>query len=174
MQAAGSIFRLVIFRHGIAFDRLDPRCPPDPERPLTKKGIRRTELAARGLVQSGVLPQLVVSSPYRRAVETARIVCKEASLPESSVEQISAMLPDADPQELLFSRPVFDVSTLVCVGHAPHLDELIAASIGVRGGTITRLKKAGAACVEFDEGATVGRLQWVATPRLLRRLGGET
>jgi hypothetical protein len=46
-EAPGKTMRLYLMRHGIAIDREDPDCPPDPERYLTPKGIQRTRAAAR-------------------------------------------------------------------------------------------------------------------------------
>ncbi|MCA8962267.1 MAG: histidine phosphatase family protein, partial [Planctomycetes bacterium] len=58
---------LYVMRHGIAFPREDPDCPPDFERPLTERGRERTHDAARGLVEMGVRPTAVLSSPLVRA-----------------------------------------------------------------------------------------------------------
>ena len=65
--------KLYLVRHGIADDRDDPKCPPDPKRRLTPEGIAKTRKAARGLATLDPSPELLLSSPYLRALETARV-----------------------------------------------------------------------------------------------------
>ncbi|HUI52234.1 MAG TPA: hypothetical protein VLX60_10635, partial [Terriglobales bacterium] len=56
-------------------------------------------------------------------------------------------------------------------GHAPHLDDVLATSIGSRH-HISALKKAGVALVELKRLAPPsGELIWLATPKLLRKIG---
>ena len=64
---------LYIVRHGIAVDRSDPNSPPDPERPLTARGIKKTRLAALGLAKFDIKPDPFITSPLIRAVQTAEI-----------------------------------------------------------------------------------------------------
>lgn len=164
--------RLIVFRHGIAIDREDPACPPDPERPLTAKGKKRTREAALGLRALGVTVDIVISSPLVRAVETAYIAMDVLGVPEDGLLHSEALLPASDPAsflKLLGGRPRQDV---LCTGHAPHLDRLVAAAVGFPGHEITRLRKAGAAEIEIAEpGRAPGTLVWVATSRVLRHLG---
>ena len=65
--------QLYIVRHGMAIDREEPKCPPDPERYLTEEGMEKTKGVAKGLAALGATPGLLVSSPYTRAVQTAEI-----------------------------------------------------------------------------------------------------
>src|SRR5277367_870696 len=58
---------LYLVRHGIAVDPNDPKSPPEPERPLTAKGVQKTRAAALGLQALGVKPDVLLSSPYVRA-----------------------------------------------------------------------------------------------------------
>ncbi len=79
-DAPGKAMRLYLMRHGIAIDREDPDCPPDPERYLTPKGIQRTRAAARGLRALRVKPTALLTSPFVRAVQTGEIVCEVLGL----------------------------------------------------------------------------------------------
>src|SRR5882757_893767 len=65
--------QLYIVRHGIAIDREDPKCPPDPERYLTEEGIEKTKQVAKGVAALGVTADLFLTSPYVRASQTAEI-----------------------------------------------------------------------------------------------------
>src|ERR1700682_4369119 len=67
------MMQLYIVRHGIAIDREDPKCPPDPERYLTEEGIEKTKQVAKGVAALGVAADLFLTSPYVRAAQTAQI-----------------------------------------------------------------------------------------------------
>ena len=63
---------LYLVRHGIAMDREDPNCPPDTERALTPRGMKRTHAAALGLLALKVKPDAALTSPgWLRAAQTA-------------------------------------------------------------------------------------------------------
>ena len=64
---------IYIVRHGIAIDREDRKCPPDPERYLTEEGIEKTKRVAAAVAALGASPDLLLSSPYVRAMQTAEI-----------------------------------------------------------------------------------------------------
>lgn len=158
---------LYVFRHGIAHDRLDPDCPPDPERALTPLGVKRTRAAARGLAAIGVRPELVVTSPYLRAKQTAEIAAELLGC-RRKLEFSEHLLPGGGASAFLTWLAERDVDSALCTGHAPNLDLLVAMAT-TRGETYTVLKKAGAACVEIASGG--GRLVWLMEPKTLRRLG---
>ena len=65
--------QLYIVRHGIAIEREDPKCPPDPERYLTEEGVEKTKQVAKSMAVLGVTGDLFLTSPYVRAAQTAEI-----------------------------------------------------------------------------------------------------
>lgn len=161
---------IYLVRHGIAIDREDPNCPPEPERHLTPKGMERTRESARGLRKLGIAPRVALSSPYLRALQTAEIVCQELKLSPGKLKRTAALLPEAAPAELLRELKKVTAEEVICFGHAPNLDLVIAHAVGAPH-AVTELKKAGAACVELEAvAAGRGALQWVVTPKLLRRM----
>ena len=162
--------RLVVVRHGVAIDRMDPACPPDPERFLTEEGIARTREAASGLKALGVAPDLLLTSPYVRAVQTAEIVAEALGVPKAEIRRTEALLPASAPDRLFRELAAAGAGEAICFGHAPSVDLLLARALGVRL-PFTALKKAGAACVELDAlSPPKGRLLWLATPKALRKL----
>ena len=64
---------IYVVRHGIAIDREDPKCPPDPERYLTEEGIEKTKRVAAAVAALSSTPDVLLSSPYVRATQTAEI-----------------------------------------------------------------------------------------------------
>ncbi|MEM6291422.1 MAG: phosphohistidine phosphatase SixA [Myxococcota bacterium] len=161
-----------LFRHGIAFDREDPRCPPDPLRPLTDKGIRRTRAAAAGLRRIGVEPDLVLTSPLLRARQTADIV-RDVAAGGVSLKQSSAFVPEGDPSDMLDVLVQRGAKAPLCVGHSPSLNELAAYLVGSDAAVVT-LKKAGLATLAVRALEPGGcTLYAVLPPATLRALGDE-
>jgi len=164
--------QLYIVRHGIAIDREDAKCPPDPERFLTSEGIEKARQVARGVVDVGVVPDLLLSSPYVRAFQTAELFAAELEYSKNKIRKTDLLLPGAEPLQLFRELAKDkDLSAVFLFGHAPHLDDVIATSIGSRH-HISSLKKAGVAMVELKRLVPPsGELVWLATPKLLRKIG---
>jgi phosphohistidine phosphatase len=162
---------LYLMRHGIAIDRDDPECPPEPERHLTPKGIEKTRAAAHGLLALKINPDLVLSSPYLRAVQTAEIACVALEIPVSRIKRTDALLPGASPLMLFEELSKAKADEVICFGHAPNMDEIIAYAVHAPK-PCTELKKAGAACLELGSLSPVdGQLSWLMTARALRVMG---
>lgn len=159
---------LYLVRHGIAVDRTDPKSPPEPERPLTAKGVQKSRQAALGLKEMGVKPDVILSSPYVRAAQTAEIFAEALGVPQDKIRACEALKPTGNPADVLKDAARLKAKEAMCFGHAPHLDQMIAQLAGARG-MFTGLKKAGVAC--FEQGANGHwELLWVLTPKMLRQL----
>jgi phosphohistidine phosphatase len=163
---------IYVVRHGIAIDREDPKCPPDPERYLTEEGIEKTKRVAAAVAALGASPDLLLSSPYVRAMQTAEIFAGALDYSKQKIRRTDLLLPGAEPS-LFFRELAKDkqTSTLFVFGHAPQLDDIIAAAVGSKH-HITSLKKAGVALIELKRVSPPnGQLVWLAPPKLLRRAG---
>jgi phosphohistidine phosphatase len=163
---------IYVVRHGIAIDREDPKCPPDPERYLTEEGIEKTKRVAAAVAALSTTPDLLLSSPYVRAMQTAEIFAAALDYPKPKIRRTDLLLPGSEPT-LFFRELAKDkqTSTLFIFGHAPQLDDLIASAIGSKH-HITSLKKAGVALIELKRVSPPnGQLLWLAPPKLLRRAG---
>lgn len=164
--------QLYIVRHGIAIDREDPKCPPEADRYLTEEGIERTKQVAKGIVALGATADLLISSPYVRSMQTAEIFADALEYPKPKIRRTDLLLPGTEAS--LFYRELAkdkQATSVFCFGHAPQLDDLLAAGIGLKH-HITSLKKAGVALVELKRvSPPSGQLLWLATPKLLRKAG---
>jgi phosphohistidine phosphatase len=164
--------RLVFFRHGIATDRDDPKGPPDAERPLTDKGVRRARAAAEGLRVLDVEPTRILTSPLLRARQTAELAAAALGVARTQVQIVTGLAPDDAPSAIfeVLARHA-DAESLLLVGHAPHLDRALRYALDRGDAPVTSLKKAGAACVELSKpGKPGGQLVWLLGPRALRAL----
>ena len=115
---------------------------------------------------------LLASSPYRRAIETARIVAAEYDVKD--IDELESLTPDRPPRELAAWLAKQEVdSTVAVVGHEPHLGLL--ATWLISGGTSPRVlfKKGGACLLEIEGKPIAGSatLQWLLSPLQLRALG---
>ena len=83
--------QIYLLRHGIA-----DNSSPDSERALTAEGrekLRRVLARARA---ANAAPSLILSSPYRRALETAGVAAEVLGY-EGKVVKTQALVPDASP-----------------------------------------------------------------------------
>src|SRR5574341_104412 len=67
--------RLLVIRHAIAVPRGTPGIADD-DRPLTPRGRRRFQKAARGLARIAARPDVLLTSPLLRARSTAELAAK--------------------------------------------------------------------------------------------------
>jgi len=162
--------RLYLLRHGIA---VPPGTPdiPDDERPLTSKGEKRVRRVAYGLRLLKFKLDRIVTSPLPRALRTAEIVAdvlKMRDLLETS-DALRAENDAASIRDWVIGRPE---SRLMLVGHNPSLTELVGLLVtGEHGPPLCELRKGGVAALGTQPDGGL-RLDWLARPRLFRRLSG--
>jgi phosphohistidine phosphatase len=161
-----------LVRHAIAEDTA--ASGRDSDRALTADGKAKMRRAAEGLRALHVQLDLLLTSPFRRAVETAEIVAGTLGPVETGV--LSELSAGADILALLAAlRPYRHLRAIGLVGHQPDLGCL--ASYVMTGSAQTcplSLKKGGVACLEIPaaRGPLRGDLLWLVTPKQLRVLGG--
>ncbi len=160
--------KLYLLRHAIAEIRDPVRFPDDSLRPLTKAGIEKFHRICAGIKRLGVTFELVVSSPYTRARQTAEIFCDEMKLRKNQLIFSENLTPFGDPQKLFeeVSSQYPALDSVVCVGHEPYLSELIGALLcGTAAASIT-MKKGGLCCLTLSQldFAAYATLEWLLTP----------
>jgi phosphohistidine phosphatase len=161
---------LYLVRHGIAIDREDPDCPPETERYLTRDGLKKTREVAAGIRELKIEPSLMITSPYVRAAQTAEIFAEALAYSRDKIRHSQALRPGSNPAEFLREIAHVKADEVMCFGHAPHMDQVIAAAVGARG-VFTALKKAGIAALEFESpSAGKATLLWILTARIARQI----
>jgi phosphohistidine phosphatase len=162
------MMRLLIVRHAIAVPR-GTSGVPDEERPLTPEGRARFRGTARGIAKILGRPDVLLTSPWLRARQTASILAKAWGRVEP-VEETALAGGTFEEQAVALDRHR-DAGLVAIVGHEPYLSELLARLIGARGGERLELKKGGIALVELDGGIDEGgALRLYLGPGVLRRL----
>lgn len=162
---------LYLVRHAIAEDA--GRGTRDADRALTPRGIARMRCAARGLKRLGIEFDAILSSPLRRAAETAALLA-DALAPDLTVETYEALAPGYGPAETARGlRRHRGARHLILVGHEPHLGEL-ASYLLTRGEELPLPFKKGAVAAILMASlppTANGRLLWFLTPKQFRLLG---
>jgi len=159
---------IYFLRHASAGER--KKSPKkDERRPLDAQGIEQCGDVGRALAALDVAVDVVISSPLKRATQTAALVGNEigyerqlfiekALRPEATFEQFCDML-----------RRYSKSDAVMVVGHDPNFSEFLGKTISPRNSTAhIDLKKGSVARVESNGKTAV--LQWCLTPRLIRAI----
>src|SRR5262249_12796622 len=117
---------IYILRHGIAVERGTRGYGKDSDRPLTKEGEEKTRQIAQVLVGMDLQLDLILSSPFLRAKQTAKIVA-EALREEVTFTEL--LEPDANPSELIAEINDEKPQRVMLVGHEPDLSALVSLLI---------------------------------------------
>jgi len=166
---------LYLMRHGIAVTAGDPGVESDAARSLTPKGIKRMHRQARGMRRLGLSFDIVLTSPLVRARQTAVIIAETLRL-KDQLEELAELAPQHSVDQLVTALARFnDPEDLLIVGHEPLLSYAFSYFMGGKNqvGLTVDLKKGSIGCIGIDAlpPREPGTLQWLLTPKQLRRLG---
>lgn len=156
--------KLYFLRHGLAGERSEWKSD-DAKRPLTGEGKEKMERAATTIAHWGLDPDLIISSPYDRAYQTAEILARKLEMPDKLLKD-DRLVPGFGVDQLAILVAAYPKATaLVLVGHEPDFSETISRLIG--GGRIV-VKKGALACVDLPDPKTLkGELLWLVAPKLM-------
>jgi phosphohistidine phosphatase len=128
---------------------------PDEARPLTERGIEQARTAGAALARLGVHLDSCLSSPKRRAVETAQLACEPLVVEVVTEKAIAGS--SYDPERLAAG-----LGDVMLVGHNPSMSNVLRDMTGAR----AHLRKGGIAAVQR------GELIVLLTPRELAAVAG--
>ena len=161
---------LYILRHGIAVPYGSPGMADD-DRPLTPEGEQRMKQIGRGLAAIELQVDRIITSPLPRARRTAQIVADKLDMTDrlESSDILRAGTDATAIRDWLLER---NENRLMIVGHDPAFSELVGLMLlGEVGKLPLELKKGGmAALTKAVDTDSRFQLDWIAPPRLLRRL----
>ena len=160
---------IYILRHAIAVERGTPGYKKDSDRPLTKEGEAKMRQIAEAMLGMELKFDLILSSPYVRAEQTAQIVANEL---DEEVTFTDLLVPDGNALDLIAEINDEKPQRVLLVGHEPDLSRLI--SVLVTGGSDAAIElKKGGLCKLTSEKLSFGQcatLNWLLTPKQLRTL----
>jgi len=135
---------------------------PDDERPLTDFGKKEVRQVAKFLNRLKVKPDVIVSSPLPRALQTAEAAAEQL---KTKLRQDEALEPGFGISELSTVLKRHPSKVLMLVGHEPDFSSVISA---LTGGFI-KMSKAGVALVDIDPETEKGKLLWLFPPKFARK-----
>lgn len=164
---------ICLVRHAIAVERGTTGFENDALRPLTPRGRDRMREAAVGLATL-LTPQVILTSPYLRARQTAEILAATYHL--ASPRHVDA-LASGDDATLLAELRDLDASPVMLVGHEPYLSGTLSLLLtGDAARMATDLKKGAAVLVSCQQDPDPGScwLEWLLQPAALRALAQKS
>jgi phosphohistidine phosphatase len=163
---------LFFLRHGKAEPR-SPKWRPDSKRPLTREGERGMLDVARGLKVLEDSFDVILTSPYARALHTAEILAE--TYDSQKLFETAHLAADAGAKEIIdeINENFSAAGNIVLVGHEPFLSRLISTLLTGKEGLALELKKAGLCKLSMEKlvFGQCARLHWLLTSKQLARLG---
>jgi len=155
--------QIYVLRHGIAEEARPGHA--DSERALTSEGRDKLHRVLKHARSAGVAPGVILSSPYRRAVETADVAVEVLGY-EGKVVRTRALVPDASPFDVweeLRSRS--EERSILLASHEPLTSSIVAflldspaLQVDMKKGALVRID-----CDGFGPKPR-GILKWMLTP----------
>ena len=121
---------LILLRHGKSDWSTDA---DDFDRPLKKRGRNASSKAGKWLHEKMLVPDFVITSRAKRAVQTAELACKSMGIRIKEIYQQKHIYL-ATAEELLFALEDCpeQAKRVMLVGHNPGLEELLYFLVGGR------------------------------------------
>jgi phosphohistidine phosphatase len=135
---------------------------PDDERPLTDFGKKEVRQVGKLLNRLKAKPDLIVTSPLPRALQTAEAAAEEL---KTKLRQDEALEPGFGISELSTVLKRHRSKALMLVGHEPDFSSVISALTG----GFVKMSKAGVALIDVDPETEKGRLLWLFPPKFARK-----
>lgn len=156
---------LLLLRH--AKSSWDDPSLADFHRPLAERGERDAPRIGSALAEQREIPELVISSPAVRAVQTASAVTSHVRYAgEVRLDQRIYGAGSAELLKIVRTLPE-EYSTIMLVGHNPGFEDLLGRLAGKR----QHMSTCNVACIGFqtDRWEDVedghGQLQWLLRPK---------
>lgn len=159
--------QLYILRHGIADDGVPGQ--PDSERALTQEGKKKLRSVLKHASQVGVNPTLILTSPFRRAIETAQIAAELLGY-RGDLVKTSVLIPSSKPESVWDEVRVHkDEAQVLLSGHDPLSSHLTGYLLGCPSLRVD-FKKGAIVRIDLDGFSAIprGTLKWMLVPKLAK------
>ncbi len=158
--------KLLIIRHAEAVAQGDKS---DHDRELTDLGCLQSEHLSQFLMKNHIQLDMLVSSPYERAKQTAEILKKSLGLSEEKLLFCRDFEPNNRRKRMARCVNSLEGETFAVIGHEPDLSSFIGWLCGNKK-CRPELVKGGLALVEVEGLARrgAGILKWLLVPELYK------
>jgi phosphohistidine phosphatase len=157
--------QIYLCRHGIA--ETGRKNQSDADRALTDEGKKKLRSVFETARAAGAAPELILTSPYLRAVETARIAAEVLGY-KGALVPCPEITPDGESEKAWdVIRTHSDAASLLLASHEPILGYLAAYLVGGPA-TMFDVKKGALIRIDVDGFGPRprGLLRWMLTPKL--------
>ena len=155
--------QIYLLRHGIAEDPKPGL--PDSERPLTAEGRDKLRRVLKRARTADLEPTLILSSPYRRALETAAVAAEVLGY-KGEIVRTATLVPEASPYDAWEEiRQRKDERAIVLSSHEPLMSSMAAFLLDSPALRVD-MKKAALLRIDCDRFGpkASGVLKWMLTP----------
>ncbi|MBT1704178.1 SixA phosphatase family protein [Chryseosolibacter indicus] len=122
----------------------------DFERPLNERGKRDAPRMGKRLKEKGIVPDIIVSSPAKRAKSTAKKIAKVLGYSKEKISKITKLYHATDDEILGVLKTIKDIhSNVIVVGHNPGLTDFANALIP-QSVDIDNIPTCGIVAISFD------------------------
>ncbi|HVO96587.1 MAG TPA: phosphohistidine phosphatase SixA [Bryobacteraceae bacterium] len=154
---------LYLLRHGIAEDH--SATGRDADRSLTEEGREKLKRVLKRAASAGVEPSLILSSPYKRALETAEIAASLLGYTRE-ILNVSSLKPHSSPPAVWSDiRDHLDQPSILLAGHEPLFSATVAWLLGSTR-AMMEFKKGALVRIDIPGPSPQGVLQWMITAKI--------
>jgi phosphohistidine phosphatase len=155
--------QIYLLRHGIADDARAGQ--PDSERALTEDGRDRLRRVLKRARSADLDPGVILSSPYRRAVETAAVAAEVLGY-KGEVVRTRSLTPEGSPSDVWEEiRDRREEPSMLLASHEPLMSSMTAFLLDSPA-LMVDMKKAALLRIDCDRFGPKphGILKWMLTP----------
>lgn len=159
---------LYLLRHGIAAEPGTAGYKRDRDRPLTPEGENELADIASAMKKLGLSFDIILSSPFVRARQTAEIVAEKLNL-KKNLKFSEHLACGGNPKKLFeeIKKEYVSAQSLMLVGHEPYLSSLISVLVTGREDSSITMRKGGfcllsTGALDYKKCAC---LEWLLTPK---------
>jgi len=167
---------ILLLRHAKADKKLAVK---DFERSLTKQGRKDAPRMGHFIKEIGSLPDIIISSPAKRAKETCNLFVEAAAMDKALIAWNDDLYYGGARNYLsIIQHASVDINNLMLVGHNPLMEETVSLLCNDEGAYGVRIPTAGLVCIEYPATSWkavkpgAGHIKWMMTPKLIKNREG--
>jgi phosphohistidine phosphatase len=174
MAQRETTMEIYLLRHAQAVEPSQKGFEIDSDRSLTREGKARMRRVARAMKRLGLDFNIIVTSPYLRARQTAEIVARILGA-EDRLMVSNHLAPTGKAIGLIaeLHRRYSYLDQVLLVGHEPYLSSLVAKLVTGKSCLALSVKKAALVKLNAESlrYSRCARLEWLIPPKVLAALG---
>lgn len=112
--------KLILIRHAHALTVYEAAVQTDAQRPLSSQGRQQAAQTAKTLLKQGIKPNIILTSPLLRALQTAKILSGIWQVPVCQENRLNGFYTDLEVRDFLLEKTK-EEPIVAAVGHNPNI-----------------------------------------------------